>query len=95
MLRVEQVGEVITVISDDENAENAALAEALGHAAPHLLESYESTDTDGSGGLRWPVRHADWRSLAEAIEMMEGIDPYEQDEAATKIMLAVQETDEG
>lgn len=95
MLRIEQVGEIITVISDDENAENAALAEALEHAAPHLLESFESTDTDGSGGLRWAVRHADWRSLAESIEMMEGVNPYEQDEATTKIMLAVEETEQG
>jgi hypothetical protein len=94
VLKVEREGDVFTVISDDENAENVAIGEALENAAPHLLESYEATDTDGDGTLRWPVRKEDWRSLAEAIEIIEGVNPEEQDQAATQIMLAVQESDE-
>lgn len=95
MLKVEREGETITVISDDANAENVALGEALDQAAPHLLADYEDTETDGDGKLHWTVRKADWRSLAEAIEAMEGVNPTEQDEAVEAIMVAVRETDEG
>lgn len=69
MLRAEHDGDVITIITDDAQAENAVLGEAIDTAAPHLLESFEAT-AFADGELRWKVERADWPSLSEVLEAL-------------------------
>lgn len=89
MLKVEHDGETMTVVSDDANAENVALSEAIDLAAPHLLKSYDEAPFDGNE-LRWKVGVADWPSLIEALAALEeaDLDPTEVDEAITVVETA-------
>ena len=81
------------VASDDANAENLALEEAVEMAAPHLLADFQATQVDNDGLLRWRVQREDWGSLLEILEALgvgDGINPdevgaaIEEVEAATK-----------
>lgn len=95
MIRVEQEGETITVISDDANAENAALGDAVDECAPHLLADFEGTDADGDGELHWKVRKADWNSLLEVLETAAAsgfLNPEEAELAAERVALAIKES---
>lgn len=92
MLKAQREGETITVVSDDGNAENVALGEAIDLQAPHLLADYEATDTDGNGELHWTVRKEDWRSLIDVLEATEGVNPNELDEAIEIVAAAVKES---
>lgn len=73
-LRVERDERNITIISDDRNAENAALGEALGVTAPHLLPAFDDAPFE-DGELRFIVHQDDWQSLLEALEAMDGEAP--------------------
>jgi hypothetical protein len=94
MLKVEHEGETMTVVSDDANAENAALSEAIDLAAPHLLKSYDEAPYD-NGELRWKVGAEDWQSLIEALAALEGgetiLDPTEVDEAIEVVEVALKQ----
>lgn len=94
MLKVEHEGETMTVVSDDANAENVALSEAIDLAAPHLLKSYNDAPYDGRE-LRWKVGVADWQGLIEALAALEGgdamVDPTEVDEAIELVEAALKQ----
>jgi hypothetical protein len=78
MLKLEEIeGEdALYVVSDDANTENAALAEAIEDAAPHLLVEFNNTDVE-DGVLKWRVARADYSSLLEVMDVVEGVDPEE------------------
>ena len=73
-LRVERNERTITVISDDKNAENALLGEALSAAAPQLLPAFDEAPFE-NGELRLDVGYEDWGSLLEALEAMDSDNP--------------------
>lgn len=68
MLTIERREDFLVLISDDANAENAALSEAVGAAAPHMAEAFEQIKVGEDGRLRFAVQRDDWRSLLEVIE---------------------------
>lgn len=84
MLKAELEGDIITIVTDDRLAENAALADAINDAAPHLLESFEATGME-DGELRWKVERDEWPSLVEVLDALlasgEGHDYTEVEEA--------------
>jgi hypothetical protein len=84
MLRVEDIeGEdAVVVISDDANAENAALDDAVNAMAPHLYDDFSGTGLDAENMLRWRVERSEYSSLLEVLEGLEdGPDPGEVEEA--------------
>lgn len=76
MLKIEEIegAEALYVVTDDENAENAALDEAIMEMAPHLHEDYIKTDVE-YGVLKWRVQRSEYNSLLEVLDALEGIDP--------------------
>lgn len=86
MLKIEEIeGEdALYVVSDDANTENAALADAIEDAAPHLLLDYNNTEPEG-GVLKWRVARADYAALLEVFDVVEGVDPVEWTEATDVI----------
>lgn len=94
MLKVTRDERSFIVESDDANAENAGLEDAIGMAAPQLANDFEATPIDGDGMLRWRVQREDWQSLLEALEAMQmegAADPAELDEAIEQIEKATKE----
>lgn len=94
MLKVTRDERSFIVESDDANAENAALEDAIGMAAPQLANDFESTPTDADGVLRWRVQREEWQSLIEVLEamQMEGTtNPDELEEAIQEIDKATKE----
>lgn len=81
MLKTEHEGEVITLISDDANAENAAIGEAVDKAAPHLLAVYDEIPVDDEGTLRWKFPVNEWTSLMEILDDLSNRDGVNPDEA--------------
>lgn len=68
MLSIIRSDDTLTLVSDDKNAENASLGEALEAVAPHLLPDYLEADVGEDGLLRLGVGRDDWESLADVIE---------------------------
>lgn len=68
MLSITRNDDTLILLSDDENAENGFLEEAIDAAAPHLGERFEETKVGEDGLLRFSVGREDWESLADAIE---------------------------
>jgi hypothetical protein len=85
MLKVEEIEgqNAVFVISDDKNTENMALDEAVNLAAPHLHESFTNTKVDDEGVLKWRVEASEYGSLLEVLDVLEGVDPEEVEEADT------------
>lgn len=92
-LRVERDERTITVISDDRNAENALLGEAIEVAAPHLATAYNETPTADDGELRFSVEPDDWQSLLEVLEAMEAEYPEAAGTAIEQVESWVRELD--
>jgi hypothetical protein len=65
-IKIEHQERTVTVITDDANAENAAIADAVELAAPELLGSLNGTPMV-DGEMRWEVDQADWGSLEEVL----------------------------
>jgi hypothetical protein len=87
MLNIERTTpETFTFVSDDANAENAVLGDAVSEAAPHLLSSYGQTEVGDDGLLRWEVGAEEWPSLLEIIDIIDADlpDAYEEVEEAIK-----------
>lgn len=60
--------ETFTLVSDDQNAENIGLGEALDMAAPHLLKQFDDTEVDVDGNLSMDFPKDEWATLMEVIE---------------------------
>lgn len=93
MLRAERDERTITIISDDANAENAALGDAIESAAPELVAGFNGTPVV-DGELRFQVDQADWLSLMEALEtlgMSGDVDPEEAEAAYDLVETACRE----
>lgn len=84
MLKVEAIEgrDALMVISDDANAENMALNDAVELVAPHLHQDFSNVEVDENGLLQWRVERAEWDSLLEVLDSLEDIDPDEQGAAA-------------
>ncbi len=68
MLAMMRSDDMLILVSDDKNGENAFLEEAIGATAPHLLPAYGETKQDEDGLLRFRVGQDDWEALADVIE---------------------------
>ena len=81
------------VESDDANAENLALDEAINMAAPHLYNEFHALAPEVDGVLRWRVQREDWEALLEVLEALsfEEVNPEEVDEMMEEISAAVKE----
>lgn len=77
MLRIEEVEgwESLNVISDDANAENAALDEAIMDAAPHLHADFVALELTDKGLLVWRVERSEYDSLLEVLDALDGVNP--------------------
>lgn len=86
MLKIEEIEgqDAVYVVSDDGNAENANLSDAVELAAPHLVDEFNGTPVE-NGLLKWRVPHAEYDSLLEVFDALEGCDPNEVDAASTLI----------
>jgi hypothetical protein len=95
MIAVDRTGEdEFTVVTDDLNAENAALEEAIEDTAPHLLADYAATQVGPDGKLMWTVERAEWVSLLEIIDALAAsgnVNPAELDEMEEKVELGKKE----
>lgn len=91
MLTIERTAdEILTLVSDDANAENIALSVAVEAAAPHWLKSWNETLVDDEGMLRYAVHRDEWWSLIEVLETLEpGVWDEQVEEALTRVELAV------
>lgn len=92
MVKVEEIEgqDAVYVVTDDANAENAALDEAVDLAAPHLHEDFTNTDY-ADGELRWRVGRSDYSALLEVLDSLEGCNPEEVDEAITLVETLVKD----
>lgn len=68
--------DTFTLTSDDKNAENAALGEAIDQAAPHLLKQFDETEADDDGQLILSFPREEWSSL---LEILDSLDPDDVD----------------
>jgi hypothetical protein len=93
MLKVVRDERSFVLESDDANAENLALQEAIEMAAPHLTADFESTSPDADGVLRWRVQREDWEALVEVLEALtfEDVNPEEVGEAIALVEAAAKE----
>lgn len=97
MLTIERREDFLVLISDDANAENAALSEAVGAAAPHMAEAFEQIKVGEDGRLRFAVQRDDWSSLLEVVEELSNGWALDMDEllaVETQVELAVESMDE-
>lgn len=77
-----------TFVSDDANAENAVLGDAIEEAAPQFSDDFSATSPGTDGMLRFDFTHDHWEPLADVIEAlalgemppasMEDLDRWEQ-----------------
>lgn len=81
MISITRNDDTLVLASDDQNAENMALQEAILAAAPHLSEAFMDTPVGDDGVLRFVVHKADWEALGEVVEelscMPDAADPEE------------------
>lgn len=75
MLRIEKADDTITFVSDDKNAENNMLGDAINEGAPHLLGAFEDTPMDDDDLLKFSVARDEWSSVLEILDLLEV--PYE------------------
>ncbi len=95
MLAITRQDNTLILVSDDANGENAALEDALGAAAPELLEAYTKTAVGDDGLLRFSVDRADWRGLLDAIEELACMSGFvDPDELSAVERVASQAVDE-
>lgn len=88
MLKVEPIEgqSAVHVVSDDADAENAALNDAVELAAPHLHADFAGTEVDDEGLLKWRVQSSEYDSLLEVLDALAGdVNQYELDEASVTV----------
>ncbi len=85
---------ILTLVSDDEHAENAVLGDAIGHMAPHWLEAWEQTPVGEDGLLRFSLAREEWPVLLEVLECAEpDVDPADTGPMMRAIAAALEEQD--
>lgn len=98
MLKVERDdAETMVLVSDDANAENAAIQEAVEEGAPHLLENFESCEVGDDGLLRWKLPAPEWSSLMEVLDLLSNsltVNPEDANAAFDVVEAAHQERQE-
>lgn len=95
MLTITRDGDdTFVLVSDDKNAENITLTEAIEVAAPQLLEAWEDTPAADDGLIRFRVIKADWEGLRDVLEelgSLDGINPEELAAIEDAVNLALDE----
>lgn len=85
MFRLDRTDDdTFTLVSDDRNAENVLIGDAISECLPHLLPDFEDSPTDDEGLLRFAVKREDWAGLSDALShlgiegMVQGADEAEE-----------------
>lgn len=92
MLTIEDIdgADALFVVSDDANTENVALEEAIKDYAPHLYNDFHNTGVE-DGVLKWRVQAADYYSLLEVLDALDGVDPDELNAALMHVEAKAEE----